>query len=164
MKIKKTYKNQLPNNMEVKSTNVRIEGREIFIDIELEEKYIPKFGDIVKVISSWGSVRNYMICIMPDKDIPKKDTPTFYNIYNIDRGYCLTNCCGYITDQETVSASESEKQELFNELAKIGKKWNPITKQIEDIRWRAKSGNYYYAINMYGNIIKALDFEKQDNL
>lgn len=241
--MKKTYKNQLPYNMEVKSTNVRIGGREIFIDVELEEKYIPKdgdflykepsivviyketdtegaiisyagggknvttletrngwgytrdfrlatpeekedfldmlknkynirwnakkkcledipkFGDIVKVISSWGSVRNYMICIMPDKDIPEEDTSAFYDIYNIDKGCRLTSCCGYTINQETVPASESEKQELFDKLAEVGKKWNSETKQLEDIRWRAKEGNYYYTIDMYGSIVKALDFE-----
>lgn len=35
-------------------------------------------------------------------------------------------------------ASAKEKQELFDKLAEAGKKWNPETKQLEDIQWRAK--------------------------
>lgn len=116
----------------------------------LEDIYVPKFGDIIKVISDYGSVRNYMICIMPDKEIPKHDTSSFYDIYNVNKRGCLSKCCGYITEQETVLASEPEKQELFNKLEEIGKRWNPETKQIEDIRWRADKGKPYYVVNMFG--------------
>lgn len=122
-----------------------------------EDIYTPKFGDIVKVISEYGCERNYMICIMPDKEIPKRDTSLFYDIYNINKRGCLSKCCGYITEQKIVLASEAEKQELFDKLAEVGKRWNPETKQLEDIRWRAKTGESYYVVNMFGTVQKLVE-------
>ena len=44
-------------------------------------------------------------------------------------------------------ATDSEKQRLFDALAKEGKRWNAETKQIEDLpRWRAKIGEKYYFV------------------
>lgn len=41
-------------------------------------------------------------------------------------------------------ATESEKQQLFDALAKEGKCWNAETMEIENVRWRPKPLEYYY--------------------
>lgn len=113
----------------------------------LEDVYVPKFGDIVKVVAPRKAERNYMICIFPDKEIPKEQTNNFYDIANVARNLSLSNSCGFVLDQTIVPASESEKQELFDKLAEVGKRWNPDTKQLEDIRWKPKEGEMYYFID-----------------
>jgi hypothetical protein len=41
-------------------------------------------------------------------------------------------------------ATESEKQLLFDAIAKDGMQWNPDTKQIEDLIWKPKRNELYY--------------------
>ena len=50
--------------------------------------------------------------------------------------------------EELRPATDDEKQRLFDALAKEKKRWNPETKQIEDLpRWRAKEGEKYYLVS-----------------
>lgn len=114
----------------------------------LEDIYVPKFGDIVRVNTSIkGSRRNYMICIMPNESVPNYYISGFFNIANIDMGGNLSYQCGFVENNEIIPASESEKQELFDKLAKVWKRWNPDTKQLEDIRWRAEEGHQYWFVS-----------------
>lgn len=49
-------------------------------------------------------------------------------------------------------ATEEEKQQLFDALAKEGKKWNAEKKCIEDLkpkRWRAEYGGKYWYLDEY---------------
>lgn len=118
----------------------------------LEDIYVPKFGDIVKVVFSTTTKfpRNYTICIFPDKPIPSE--PFCNNFFDI--GISMEGKLWYKSDiggsykkDSIYPALESEKQELFDKLAEVGKRWNPETKQLEDIRWRAKKREEYYTIN-----------------
>nr|DAX08801.1 MAG TPA: hypothetical protein [Bacteriophage sp.] len=118
----------------------------------LEDIYIPKFGDIVKVIlddvNNNSYKRNYMICIYPNKNFSETDgffTPPFLSL----NGRLILDSIGGGSKycNSIIPASESEKQELFNKLVEVGKRWNPETKQLEDIRWRARKGGKYYTIN-----------------
>ena len=117
----------------------------------LEDIYIPKFGDIVKVIlddvNNNFYKRNYMICIYPNKNF--SETNEFFNppFLSLNGRLILNDTGGSKYCNSIIPASESEKQELFNKLAEVGKRWNPETKQLEDIRWRAKKGEEYYTIN-----------------
>ena len=120
----------------------------------LEDIYIPKFGDIVKVIfSSTTFPRNYTICIFPNKPIPSKSfCNNFFDIgINMEGRLWYESTTGGSYKKSGISlASESEKQELFDKLAEVGKRWNPETKQLEDVRWRAKFAEQYFTIrNMY---------------
>lgn len=54
--MKKTYKYQLPQNKEVKGTNVRVENGEILVDVEFEEQFEPKDGEQYWFIEDDGSV------------------------------------------------------------------------------------------------------------
>lgn len=140
--MKRNYVNRLPKNEEVKNTNVRIENGELVVEVEFKEKFKPKFGDIVKAICpTKGTKRDYMICIVPEHDYD------IYNIANIDKGGNLSYVCGKDNQTEIQPASESEKQELFNKLAEVGKRWNAEKKCLEDIRWRAKKGEIYYYVD-----------------
>lgn len=117
----------------------------------LEDIYIPKFGDIVKVIlddvNNNSYKRNYMICIYPNKNF--SETDRFFNppFLSLNGRLILNDTGGSKYCNSIIPASESEKQELFDKLAKVGKQWNPETKQLEDIRWRAKKREEYYTIN-----------------
>lgn len=44
-------------------------------------------------------------------------------------------------------ATKKEKDMMLNHLASIGKRWNPVTKTIEDVRWRAEVGETFYYID-----------------
>lgn len=117
----------------------------------LEDIYVPKFGDIVKVVlSSTKFPRNYTICIFPNKPIPSKSfCNNFFDIgINMEGRLWYESTIGGSYDKSGISlASESEKQELFDKLAEVGKRWNEETKQLEDIRWRAKEGCQYWFVS-----------------
>ena len=77
----------------------------------------------------------------------------------------LTESDTYINQRAWVNANirpatDAEKQRLFDALAKKGKRWNPETKQIEDLpRWRAKIGEKYYFISDCLDV----DFNSEDS-
>ena len=122
----------------------------------LEDVYVPKFGDIVKVTFNDINCfkRNYMICIYPDKpNIPDDD---FFDIAFIDMmGNYIDTEKGSNRDAIITKASIEEEKELFDKLAEAGKRWNPDTKQLENIRWQPKMGETFYYISPYGDIIKS---------
>ena len=251
--MKKTYKNQLPKNMEVSSTNVRVENGEVIVEVEFKEKFEPKdgdflsdeydnvfiykkskplfdtsyccycginiskeiedipsnnwtpskgcryatskeksaflerlkkecnrrwnaekkcleyiyqFGDIVKVTfrGCRGFKRDYMICIYPNKDFSEEDN--FFNLpfLSLNGKLVLDDTGGSMFCKSITPASAKEKQELFDKLAEAGKRWNPETKQLEDIRWRAKEGDKYFVVNDLLNILSYKDYNnKSDN-
>lgn len=118
-----------------KSTFTEITPKEI-LSIEIVEDYVPKFGDIVRVNTDIvGFERDYMISIMPDKQIPCSSTMNFFDIANIYIDGKLHFRHGYSKCFRIVPASESEKQELFDKLAKAGKRWNAEKKCLEDIQY-----------------------------
>lgn len=45
------------------------------------------------------------------------------------------------------NATPEEIQELDDQLAAEGKRWNPDTMQIEKLRWKPQYGEYYYRID-----------------
>lgn len=117
---------------------------------ELEDIYIPKFGDIVR-IGTPNKVfkRDYIISIFPNKDIPKNSVSGFFNIagVNLNGDVWIGGFGGYYNSADIREATESEKQELFDKLAKVGKRWNAETKTLEDIRWMPNLNEKYYFID-----------------
>lgn len=60
------------------------------------------------------------------------------------------SCTGGSVNGFPRHATESEKQKLFDALAKEGKQRNAETKQVEDIkpkRWRAKENGHYWHLD-----------------
>lgn len=144
--MKKTYKYQLPQNKEVKSTGVRIENGEILVDVEFKEKFKPKDGDFL--VSSRGNVFIYN----------GKCTSIEYGAYcGIDVNDVVI-ICKYIsvtwTDKEGCRyATEQEKADFLERLEKeLHKRWNAETKQLEDIRWRPEENEIYWFVDEGGCI------------
>lgn len=138
--MKRTYINRLPKNVEVKNTNVRIENGKLIVEVEFEEKFEPKDGGFL--VSSYGKVFIY-------SEKPSRDELVYSS-------YCAVN---RIDDIETVFsdnwtkkegcrfATKQEKSSFLERLEKeCHKRWNPETKQLEDIRWRANLGETYWYI------------------
>lgn len=138
--MKKVYKNKLPKNTEVLNIFSRVENGKIVVEVNLKETFQPKFGDIVRIVASHKQEENrsYMICIWPEnfKNLDKYQQNCF-NIANIDYAGKLSYNCGngqkYGQELEVIPASKEDIKELFDKLAKKGKKWNAKKKCLEDI-------------------------------
>lgn len=118
-----------------------LKNKEVSVDI--------KFGDIVRIdypdINCFE--RNYIISIYPNKSIEMNNKQFFFDICGINmRGELFTEKGACYNSNHITLASESEKQELFNKLAEVGKRWNPETKKLEDIRWKPKDMEEYWYI------------------
>ena len=161
--MKKKYVNNLPNGKEVIGTEVSVEDGKLVVEVEFEDVYVPKFGDIVKVVCGRNNLsesckRDYMICIMPDKEIPNGTFDNcFFDIANVTMALNINHICAWRREYHLEEASESEKRELFDKLAEVGKKWNPDTKELEDIRWRADKDCTYYYVDERGNVLGCND-------
>lgn len=147
----------LPKGKEAKNVQFKVEDGKIEVIYDLEDKFEPKFGDIVRVEShSLAFERDYTICIYPNRNEQYGQCyiEDFFDIANIDMSGRLCFSCGNVPvgRLNIVRASESEKQELFDKLAEVGKRWNPETKQIEDIRWTPKDDEIYYYVESWGDI------------
>ncbi|MDR2003306.1 MAG: hypothetical protein LBQ74_09775 [Prevotella sp.] len=100
---------------------------EHIIIIEKNE-FIPKKGNILLSSENW--------ILIFDREGKNKACLVFacYNPNDEQLYYgCTDSHCGYIKDIERPATTE-EQQLLFDVLAKRGKKWNPDTLQLEDIR------------------------------
>ena len=115
----------------------------------LEDIYVPKFGDIVRIdhpdIHKYK--RQYVISIFPDKKVPNTCTSGFFDICGLDMNGNVFFDTAYYNYGYVTPASESEKQELFDKLAEFGKWWNPETKKLEDVRWIPNFNEGYYFVN-----------------
>ncbi len=129
----------------------RVEKQDGFLVVTFEpKKYEPKDGDIIAY--SFKS-NNLNIGIFREQCEPGP--------YDLHKDYVTIggNSGELIWDDETFihdymrPATEEEKQRLFDDLAKKGKRWNAEEKRIEDLpRWRACCGADYYYINQIGSI------------
>lgn len=79
--------------------------------------------------------------------------------------HCALLCGGILTPVATNFvireanirfATEEEKKQIIDSLKKEGKRWNPETKQIEDIRWKPKHGESYFYIESWGVIQRTI--------
>ena len=128
----------------------------------MEDIYIPKFGDIVRIEHKDCDIykRQYVISIFPEKVVPEKFVSRFFDIATIDMNGDIKiedcSCSSYVYNH-VFPASESEKQELFDKLAEVGKRWNPETKKLEDIRWRAGKGGFYHYLNGSLEVLSSCD-------
>lgn len=146
--MKRTYVNRLPKNEEVKNTNVRIENGELIVEVDFKEKFQPKDGDFL--VDKDGCVFIY--------------SRPFNDCYGC---YAGSYCDGTIHAESEVTwigkagcryATPEEKYDFLERLGKeCGKRWNPETKQIEDIRWRADKYCTYYYVDERGNVLGCND-------
>ena len=154
--MKKQYKIQLPKGKKVTMTNVDFENGVMTVNVELEnrkeQKYEPKDGDFIFVESRLKPYVTKYSYIGIFHDIIKDDGFStillmYASLKDEGRLVCGNSIEPYINAEYIRPATEEEKKLLIDKLAEVNKRWNPNTKQIEDVRWRAKEGgDYYYLI------------------
>lgn len=117
---------------------ITIDGNVIFVE---GEKYLPKLGDILLT----DNIACSMIYIY-------KENHSYFRIgyfaMLVDDSSAVHYNKWIDSENNGISnkrlATEDEKQQLFDALAKDGKFWNPDTIEIEELRWKPKLGEKYY--------------------
>ena len=106
-----------------------------------KQKYEPKDGDFISFDDYYGlNIAIYKVKYAIGHKL--------YCFYNEKKG--LYDKGGNVTtfDFTCRPSTEEEKKLLIEKLAKKGKRWNPETKAIEDVRWRAEVGETFYYIDI----------------
>ena len=123
-----------------------------------EEKWVPKDGDIIACDEN-GYIYS---CIIIYAGLIEKDKVTAYAgvVVKGEESIELSSGASWGRIKDYRPATDAEKQRLFDALAKKGKRWNPETKQIENLpRWRAKDGEKYYFVSDCLDV----DFNSEDS-
>ena len=167
--MKKQYKIQLPKGKKVTMTNVDFEDGVMTVNVELEnrkeQKYEPKDGDFIFVESRLKPYVTKYSYIGIFHDIIKDDGFStillmYASLKDEGRLVCGNSIEPYINAEYIRPATEEEKKILIDQLAKVNKKWNEEKKCLEDVRWRAKEGDFVYVKAGYEHI--AIFKEKVD--
>lgn len=137
-------------------------------------EYIPDDGDIVHIL--YGDTHEeiaifyyrlqydvslpYYIVVGKEEDLLGHGY-AYYMLSKEEAGYkdideALRIC-------KIMPATKKEKDMMLNHLASIGKRWNPETKTIEDVRWRAKVGETFYYVDTFGMIMSMERFDHLAN-
>lgn len=140
--MEQKLKIQVPEGCTAK---IEQQGNCIVVVVE-QKKWNPKDGDII----SFGTCGT---------GIFKKYDSIGHEEYVTYVDDLFFNETGWLNDNVR-PATDAEKQRLFDALAKKGKRWNPETKQIDDLpRWRAKEGERYYFVSDCLDV----DFNSEDS-
>ena len=152
--MNKTYKIQLPRNKEAQNIRTNIKDGTIEVEVELKEKWEPRDGEIcyVKACSSF-------IAAIRSKE---HDNLYAYAIFSISTNSInsprINIICSIADIREIRPATDSEKQLLFDALAKEGKMWDAQKKAVVDLpRWRAKKGELYFFIDPFWEVSSDID-------
>ena len=167
--MKKTYKITLPKGAKVYTIDAKADDGVLNVTVKMEQKYMPKDGDIV--YAQWdGDRSNYKWIFIYKKSLtdPYKNCDVYaYLGIECDRKPVselhFNESC---TSQELLRpATEAEKRRLFDALAKQGKRWNAEKKRIEDLpRWRAEKGGLYYIVNNDFTTLQYKDYGEQSDM
>ena len=139
--MNKTYKIQLPQNKEAQNIRTNIKDGTIEVEVELKEKWEPRDGEIV--------ISNNM-CNHPSISVffetPEDKRYVIYDQWTKDVTYMPSKFWDWVLPSRP--ATDSEKQLLFDALAKEGKMWDAEKKQVVDLpRWRAEKGEPYFFVD-----------------
>ena len=134
--MNKTYKIQLPHNKEAQNIRTNIKNGTIEVEVELNEKWKPRNGDICYLEGNYHYVFIFkeVICDY-----------VLYSYINLcldtDTLFCMKdNIVSSTADIKIFRpATDTEKHLLFDALAKEGKMWDAEKKAVVDLpRWRAE--------------------------
>lgn len=116
----------------------QINGNEVVIEKE-EKSEDFKRGDILVSLSN-------EIILVDDYDFKGGH---LYSFVHVDRSGQLSKEPYFQWNEwhDWRLATEEEKQLLFDKMKEQGLKWNAEEKRVEKIRWRAKSGKYYFSFS-----------------
>lgn len=132
--MKKIYKNQLPNGMEVASTNVRVEDGNVFVDVELKKEFNPKDGDFC--VSDNGYV-----FIFKNEFTSNHFERCASCYYGIDAHDELDYNLNYTIEDGRYATKEEKANFLSRIEKKYGQEWNSEKKCLEDI-FNPKDGDF----------------------
>lgn len=137
--MNKTYKIQLPRNKEAQNIKTSIKDGTIEVEVELNEKWEPKDGDICYL-----KANNTHVFVFKSFRYNKTGASCYVSLSG---NYLVYDA--FITNLGDIRpATDEEKKKLFDALAKQNKRWNAEKKVLEDVRWRAKKGEIYYALTL----------------
>ena len=135
--MNKTYKIQLPRNKEAQNIRTNIKDGTIEVEVELNEKWEPKDGEICYITSRYSFISVF-------KSQENNDIHTYIDFWVDDNSLVNnvnSNLCSIANIREFRPATDSEKQLLFDALAKEGKMWDAEGKQVVDYpMWDTKKG------------------------
>ena len=152
--MNKTYKIQLPRNKEAQNIRTNIKDGTIEVEVELKEKWEPRDGEIV--------ISNNM-CNHPSISVffetPEDKRYVIYDQWTKDVTYMPSKFWDWVLPSRP--ATDSEKQLLFDALAKEGKMWDAEKKQVVDLpRWRAENGEEYFDVIISPDNIRIYKYHK----
>ena len=132
----------------------QINGNEVVIEKEEKEEAKTqefKDGDVLTSLFD-----NKVVFIFKEDESKQKYNGNGYYVCHIyvsdSAGYAIEvptkdslSFCGHKDDVRL--ATNEEKQLLFDKMKEQGLRWNAEEKRVEKIRWRAKSGKYYFSFS-----------------
>ena len=139
--MERKYIMQLPRGAKVSSTDIKYEDGKIVLTAQLEE-WKPEDGEVcyVRDISGYESIfiKRDGGCNITSYYVSFDN----HEIYFFNPGVVVHD----IKIDVLRPATDKEKKELFDALAKQNMRWNPEKKIVENVRWRADAGECYYYI------------------
>lgn len=118
------------------------DGSVVFEEEEKEEVQEFKDGDIVILCGQTIKDRHPFI-FKGEDDGGKQKFYIGIDFANVLRTFCDDE---YYGARRLHHATEEEKQLLFDKMKEQGLQWNAEEKKVEKTRWRAKEGEYYFAL------------------
>lgn len=144
--MKQDFKIELPEGVKITDIQSALsENKTVaIITICMEEKYVPKNGDFVRVAGNLqDSIAIYNVS--KKSDISQRQNKLFFHalLGKTDEKLIIND---WMFSREVFPATTDEIRKLEEALAKKGKRWNSEKKCIEDLpKWRADvKGNYFY--------------------
>lgn len=125
--MNKTYKVAFPKDEEVLDAKIEIRNNTVYVNIEVKNKWCLQNGEIYYAKYIYGHIIIF--------DRIESDSIKSYVDLDIDDNYLSVNTClCEINDASIVHpATDSEKQLLFDALAKEGKMWDAEKKAVVDL-------------------------------
>ena len=163
--MNKTYKIQLPRNKEAQNIRTNIKDGTIEVEVELKEKWEPRDGEICYIKACYEHIFVFNELNYNNVIAYIAFTPRAKQLSNFNK---IAIICDTDDIRKFRPATDSEKQLLFDALAKEGKMWDAQKKAVVDLpRWRAeKDCRYYYIKNCDATVHSGDDnrFEVDNNL
>lgn len=136
--MNKTYKIQLPRNKEAQNIRTNIKDGTIEVEVELKEKWEPRDGEICYL-----KANNTHVFVFKSFRYNKTGASCYVSL----SGNHLVFNAFIINLEDICPATDKEKQQLFDALAKVCKIWDAEKKAVVDLpRWRANKNEHYFHI------------------
>lgn len=112
--------------------------------------------DLPYTLPSNGAYRTiHLIYSEPRTFISNTSSTSWVTYYVTQYSGGIKSTGAWGTEGNCRNATPEEIQELNDQLAAEGKRWNPDTMQIEKLRWKPKKRDKYYYIRSKGNVNSA---------